>query len=632
MNPQILVPFAQVAERTEAQGAPTEQLAIIAGATWTLTVLLILVLMAYRRGGAQSLRRLEQAAARLTGLPGWAALPGLGAIAGAAVTIFGATWDIGLHIDQGRDEGPLGTAAHYPMLFGLFGMFLMGVLAIGLAPRRRAESSPVAYRLGGIGWVPAASMLLFVGSAFGMAAFPLDDFWHRLFGEDVTLWGPTHTMIIAGTATGGFSGGLLLIEGARAVGRNPFRKGVGLLGMPFPALAAGVCLFLWAAATHEFNWGVPQFRQIWQPLLLSFGGAQALVMARVMLGRGGAMAAIAVWLPAQLLLMVVVGGVFKVTMPAIPLFLAHAVIIELVGLRGVRNPTAFGAVAGLAVGTVGFAIDYWWSHVVMPLPWESTLLGEAIPVAAIAGLAGGLLSALTAQALMGTLPEGRRPLAIAIAAGVAFLALGANAADINNPEGVRAEISVTNIHMGSTPGHSDKQRVGDVTVRFSDPSITKDAQWVYALSWQGGGRFYDHMVQQADGTWRTTKPVPLQGNWKTLVRVHGGKTMLSVPVRFPPDPGIGFAGYPDRPHVDRAMVSDTKLMQIERRDDAPMWAWVPATLAVLAANVAIAVFIGFVCVRIGRIPGRTPTAPSPAADKARAAAPTARGAVAGAAT
>lgn len=186
--------------------------------------------------------------------------------------------------------------------------------------------------------------------------------------------------------------------------------------------------------------------------------------------------------------------------------------------------------------------------------------------------------------------------------------------------------------MGSTPGHSDKQRVGDVTVRFSDPSITKDAQWVYALSWQGGGRFYDHMVQQADGTWRTTKPVPLQGNWKTLVRVHGGKTMLSVPVRFPPDPGIGFAGYPDRPHVDRAMVSDTKLMQIERRDDAPMWAWVPATLAVLAANVAVAVFIGFVCVRIGRIPGRTPTAPSPAADKARAAAPTARGAVAGAAT
>ena len=36
MNPQILVPFAQVAERTEAQGAPTEQLAIIAGATYKI--------------------------------------------------------------------------------------------------------------------------------------------------------------------------------------------------------------------------------------------------------------------------------------------------------------------------------------------------------------------------------------------------------------------------------------------------------------------------------------------------------------------------------------------------------------------------------------------------------------------
>ena len=33
---------------------------------------------------------------------------------------------------------------------------------------------------------------------FALIGFPLDDVWHRLFGQDVTLWGPTHLMLIGG--------------------------------------------------------------------------------------------------------------------------------------------------------------------------------------------------------------------------------------------------------------------------------------------------------------------------------------------------------------------------------------------------------------------------------------------------
>lgn len=31
-----------------------------------------------------------------------------------------------------------------------------------------------------------------------LLGFPLDDVWHRLFGQDVTLWGPTHLMLLTG--------------------------------------------------------------------------------------------------------------------------------------------------------------------------------------------------------------------------------------------------------------------------------------------------------------------------------------------------------------------------------------------------------------------------------------------------
>ena len=44
----------------------------------------------------------------------------------------------------------------------------------------------------------ARRLLIAVGGAFALAGFPLDDVWHRLFGQDVTLWGPTHLMLIGG--------------------------------------------------------------------------------------------------------------------------------------------------------------------------------------------------------------------------------------------------------------------------------------------------------------------------------------------------------------------------------------------------------------------------------------------------
>ena len=72
------------------------------------------------------------------GIPGWAALPAAIATASLLVALFGMYWDISLHIDNGRDAGPLANPAHYFILVGLFGIFTAGFIAIVL-PRAAAE-------------------------------------------------------------------------------------------------------------------------------------------------------------------------------------------------------------------------------------------------------------------------------------------------------------------------------------------------------------------------------------------------------------------------------------------------------------------------------------------------------------
>lgn len=603
-----------VAAATEGGGAPMGQLAIITAFTTTIAAITALVAMSYRRGGAPRLRRFVAWVEGLVGLPGWAALPGIGAIVAAFVIITGATWDIGLHIDEGRDEGPLGTAAHYPLLLGLFGAFLMGILAIGLAPRQRKKNSPVAINVKGYGAVPAAALMLLAGSAFGMAAFPLDDLWHRIFGQDVTLWGPTHTMIIGGTVGAGIGGVLLLIEGALAAGRKPFGEG-GLLVRPLPVLMAGVFLYFWAATTDEFNWGIQQYRQIWHPMLLSFGAAQALVLARILGGRGGAIGALLVWLPVQVAMSLIIGGPLEVTMPSTPLFLAEAIVIELIALTPlIRSRTKFGAAAGLGVGTIGFAATYGWTQIAMPKPWTTALLPEAIPVAIIAGVAGGVLSATMARALLGEISSenAKRSLwAGAVLPVAAFIALGFNAADTRTPEGVMATITTSNIREGSVPNHDEPQQVADVSVTLSDPSVADHPEWMVAMGWQGGGRYLNHLQRQADGSWKTTVPVPVEGRWKTMIRLHQDRNMMAAAIRFPKDPEIEFAGYALEPTVARPMINDHDLLQTERKDDGPTWAWRPASIIVLSLNLLMVVLLGFISYRIGRIPSQAARVETP---------------------
>ncbi|MDO9409561.1 hypothetical protein [Patulibacter sp.] len=620
--------LAKAAARSEGGGAPLDQIAIVAAATTGVTLLMLLLIARYRAGGAKPLRALSALAERTIGIPGWAAVPGISTVAFATIIILGATWDIGLHIDVGRDEGPLGTTAHYPLLVGLFGVFQMGLLAIGMAPKNPARSSPVALRIRGLWPLPAGGVLLLAGGAFGFAAFPLDDLWHRTFGQDVTLWGPTHLMIVAGTAVGGTAGVLLLVEGARSVGREP-ANGKNALMRPLPALLAAIFLYLWAASLHEFNWGVPQYRMVWHPLLLALGAGQALVLARIWGGRGSALLALAIWAPMQVFMSLMIGGPLEVTAPGMPLFVVEVLIVELLAIRGAwRSPVRFGAVAGVLIGTVGFASEYAWTHAIMPIPWTPAMLPEGVPVAILAGVAGGVLGALMAQALQGTLapsrrgPVLRRPLVVASAAGLLVIALGVNAFLATTPKDARVTMALSNLRQADVPGTGGPQTVGDLRVSFSNVD-TEDAMYVSALGWQGKGRYLDDLRRQGDGSYVSTSPVPLTGTWKSFVRVQEGRTMLSAPIRMAADPAIAFGGFPARAQVTRPMVADRALMQIERKPGVATWLWTAATLTVLLSILLMIVLLAAIVVRVGRMQ-KGPRRGS-GGDAARAADPVAPG-------
>src|SRR5437764_9673972 len=316
------------------------------------TSALIWVIAAHRGARIRWLGRLASASERQTGLPGWAAVPELVLGASLLIAVFGMYWDISIHIDQGRDPGPLANPAHYFILAGLFGVFFAGVLACAI-PMEKPSSSAV--RLPN-GWqVPLGGLLIAFCGAVSLAAFPLDDIWHRLFGQDVTLWGPTHLLLIGGAAFSIVGLWILLIEGQQAMGEE---RPTELAGRLREVGIAGAFLIGLSTFQAEFDFGVPQFRLVFAPLLIMLAAGIGLVAARVRLGRGGALFAVAFFIAIRGGLTLLVGPIIGHTTPYFPLYIVEALLVELVGLRiGGRRPLALGAWSGLAIGTIGLAAE-----------------------------------------------------------------------------------------------------------------------------------------------------------------------------------------------------------------------------------------------------------------------------------
>src|SRR3954453_20780970 len=249
--------LAVAAASEPAGGAAIGQVILATSIAAIATAGLLWLVTTYRSRRGTPLERIADFSERVSGLPSWAALPA--GVAGGAllIALLGMYWDISLHIDNGRDPGPLANPAHYLILVGLYGVFASGVLAIALPKERPGKA---AIRIREDWYAPLGGILITACGAYALLGFPLDDMWHRIFGQDVTLWGPTHLMMIGGAGMPLIGQAVLLVEGVRA--RSPERRRDDpplLVRLRRAGLMGGLLIGL-STFQGEFDFGVPQFR------------------------------------------------------------------------------------------------------------------------------------------------------------------------------------------------------------------------------------------------------------------------------------------------------------------------------------------------------------------------------------
>jgi hypothetical protein len=536
-----------------AGGAPAQDLIPAAIVAAVLTSAVLAIGFGHRAGRITILTRAAALAERVIPVPGWAALPVLLTLGSLGVAAFGFFWDVATHIDDGRDPGPFANVAHYPILAGLAGVALAGFLAavLGADARDRAAIDWAP------GWrIPLGGALLLLCGALAMIGFPLDDVWHRIFGQDVTLWGPTHVLMIGGASLAPIAAWLLLVEGRCAAGKpGPGR----LLLFAWEVQLAGAALVGLSTLQLEFGYGVPQFQLVFHPILIALAASIGLVAARLRLGRGGAIAAVGAYLLVMTPMVLIIGPGFGHTFLHFPLYIVEALLVEVAALAlGRRGAVAVGVGAGVLIGTVGIAAEWDWSQIAMPLPWNAALLPEAPILALAAAVSGGVIGAH----LGGALRSPRRPSGVPRLLPVAALAvvIVCLAIPMHTTHGQMPRADVTLDPAG--PGQAT------ATVKLQPADAVDDAKWFHAMAWQGGGSRLVQLERTGAGTYRTVAPVPVHGDWKATVRLHTGSEILAMPIYMPADSAIPAKEVPAKPHFVRAFQVDHEVLRREERGAA----------------------------------------------------------------
>jgi hypothetical protein len=120
-------------------------------------------------------------------------------------------------------------------------------------------------------------------------------------------------------------------------------------------------------------------------------------------------------------------------------------------------------------------------------------------------------------------------------------------------EPLRAQLALTPAGAGHV----------NAAVRLSDESKGKHAQWFTVTAWQGGSLVVDRLEHAGGAVWRSTKPIPVTGDWKAIVRLEDGRNLLAAPVYLPRDTAIPAAEVAAR-SGPRTFVKDKKLLQREQ--------------------------------------------------------------------
>jgi hypothetical protein len=573
----ILVLLA--ADTRPAGGAALGEVILATALGLALTALLLGLVFLHRTRRTTVLTRIGERLGRPTGVPAWVALPTILTTISLLVALLGMMWDISLHIGVGRDPGPLANPAHYLILFGLFGVFSGGVLACAMPLDEKPGPASIRFLKG---WhVPVGGVLVTVAGFYALLGFPLDDVWHRLFGQDVTLWGPTHLMLIGGAGLSLVGvlvleqeghGGLSTDDGDRKVG--------GVARFVRQSAAMGGLLLGMSVFQGEYDFDVPQFRLVLEPFMIAGAAGIALVAARLFIGRGGALAAAGFFLVVRGAVSLIVGPIFGEITPSFPLYLGSALVVELVALLlpVARRPLLFGGVAGVAIGTLGHATEWGWTQFTQILSWNGDILVEGTLMAVAGGVAGSLLGTLLALGLRRRLPRPAVRRSVLLGSMALLTVAITNGLIATVPDDVEATFAIDDV--------STDPRTANVTVTLDPADVLDEPSWVQITAWQGQGLVVEPLERTGPGTYRTTEPVPIHDDWKTMLRLHDGRMLSAVPIYLPADAAIPADEISADDGMTRKAIPEIELLQRERKN-APALLWNGASLVVLACTLAL---------------------------------------------
>ncbi|WP_434090493.1 hypothetical protein [Nocardia beijingensis] len=573
----------------EGGGAALDQVAIMTGAAGLVAVVLLWVGYLHRTRRITWLQRIADRIGRLINRPGWVALPLAMFLATILTALLGFIWDVSLHVGNGRDNGPLANPAHYFILAGLFFLFTAGMSAIVLPLDEKPGAAAV--RITRTWYAPVGGILIAGAGLYALIGFPLDDIWHRLFGQDVTLWGPTHLMLIGGAGLSLV--GVLLLEFEGRHSKPEPDRADGRLMWLLRSFAFGGLLIGLSVFQVEFDFGVQQFRLVLQPMLIAAAAAISLVAARASLGPFSTLVVVGFAALVRAVVAVLVGGpIIDAPRNVFPLYLGCAVVVELLALLPlIRRPLWWGALCGLGIATVGLWLESLWIGAMFVNPWPSAMWPELLAMAVPTGIAGGVVGALLAMTLRGE-PLPRPPVrrGLMVAAVVIVAAATANGLLVDVPQQATATVALRD--AGSGP--EGRMVLADVRVTPAD-LVGSDPEWMQILSWQGGigsdspgrGLVVDHLQRVGAGHYVSTEPVPAYGSWKTVLRLQDGRVLTAAPIFMAADPGIGVEEVPALTSFTRPFIAEITVLQRERSFDYPSWLFGAASLVVLVCSLVL---------------------------------------------
>jgi hypothetical protein len=509
-------------------------------------------------GFGRAVLRVPRALERLTGVPAWAASTLLLSIYGLAFAGYGFYTDVAYHVAHGRDD-VLFTAPHTAIFAGLVIIALGPMVGVLVAT---VDEVPTRWRAGNLR-VPTATVPLGVLGVAAVLGFPIDELWHQRFGVDVTMWSPPHLIMILAASFSGLASWMVLADAGVRPGSGETRAhrrwswGLNLV-------VAALTLQGLSSVQGEFSFGVPQWQQLYHPVLVCLAAGLALVAIRLVLGPWYALgiATAVLALGAGDLL----GGGDPIETRPGAVYVGSALLVELVArLAGTGRRLRFALLAGAAVGTGGLAVEWAWNTGAHQ-PWTAALWPDALLAGLPAALAGAVLGAAAGGAIAdGMARRAGRPAGVASAGAVAEGGTertvrpdpSVGGAPRSEPGVASAPVPAAAVVVAllaalavlAVPG---PRPVGDVTatitldwvdddhavvdVALEPPDAAEGARWFTAGSWQWGGRTIAHMERTGEGTYTSAEALRLTGQAKSLLRLHRGAEMMAVAIRLPADP------------------------------------------------------------------------------------------------